>query len=138
MEQQHGNRARSYWIWALVALAAAAVIASIRGVWSAADWKEAAGILSDSCLISGVMLSGAGGLGFAASRGAYDAMGYAFSRFSLHSLLPVRQTEKRPETFYEYKQAKEQKGRAWSPTVLIAGLGALALSALFLALYALA
>ena len=127
---------RGYCIAGGAALAAILIIAAIRGVFGAATWQEAAGILSDSCLIPGILLSGAGGLGFAVSKGAYDSFTYLFTRFGLQSLLPTRHTYTRVESFYEYKQQKDEKGRSWSPVVLVTGLCCLALSGVFLGLYA--
>lgn len=137
-KEQNGDR-RAKWLrvavhGGIMALAVL-VIALARGAFQAQSLKEAAGILSDSCLIPGVLLAGAGGLGYAASKGAYDSLGYMFSRFSLHSLLPARTSEKRPASLYEYKQEKDQKGRRWTPDVLLTGLCALALSAVFLVMY---
>ena len=71
---------RSYLIGGCVALVLIAVIAAIRGVFGASSGREAAGILSDSCLIPGILLSGAGGLGYAAYKGAYDSFGYLFRK----------------------------------------------------------
>ena len=136
-EQTEKSSLRSYLILGAIALAAVVIIAALRGLFEAQSAQEAMGILSDSCLIPGIVLMGAGGLGFAASKGAYDSFGYLFSRFSLHSLMPTRQTGKRVESFYEYKRQKDEQGRAWSPVVLVTGAGCMAISGVFLALYAL-
>ena len=124
-------------IWCASALIAACIAAWLRGVFRAESLKQAAGILSDSFLIPGIILAGSGGLGFIASKGTFDVFSYMFSRFSLHSIFPSHTTHERNETLYDYKCRKEKNGRNWSPATLYAGLLALGLSFLFLGLYAL-
>ena len=135
-ENESGAALKRWGFWGGAALVAVLLIAYFRGAFSASDVKEAFGTLSDSCLIVGVMLSGVGGLDFAASRGAYDSLGYVVSRFSLHSLLPTGKKDAKADTLYDYKTQKDRKGRTWSPPILVSGLAALAMSAVFLALYA--
>lgn len=138
MAQNSPSRLRSCLICGAAALVFALAVAGTRGLFSAADAKTAFGLLSDGLLAAGLFLAGAGGLGFAASKGAYDAFGYAFSRFSLHSLFTGPHTYRQPESFYEYVSQRRETRRPWSPVTLIAGLCALALSALCLGAYALA
>ena len=137
MEREKKSRPWHYAAYGGAALLCALIMAWARGAFSA-DMKTAFGLLSDGLMVSGMILAGIGGLSYAASKGAYDAFGYAFSRFSLHSLFTTRQTYKSPESFYEYKSQKNENRRPWSPVLLITGLGALALSGLCLVGYALA
>ena len=131
MERENKSRLWQYAAYGGAALLCALTMAWARGAF-AADMKTAFGLLSDGFMVSGLILAGLGGLSYAASKGAYDAFGYAFTRFSLHSLFTTRQTYRRPESFYEYKRQREEKHRPWSPAMLITGLCALALSALCL------
>lgn len=135
MEQENKSRPWHYAVYGGAALLCALIVAWARGAFSA-DVQTALGLLSDGFLVSGLILAGVGGLGYAASKGAYDAFGYAFTRFSLHSLFTTRQTYRQPESFYEYKQEKDQNRRPWSPVMLITGLCALGLSGLCLIGYA--
>ncbi len=135
MEQEKKSRLWQYAAYGGAALLCALIIAWARGAF-AADKKTVFGLLSDGFMVSGLVLAGIGGLGYAASKGAYDAFGYAFSRFSLHSLFTTRQTYRIPESFYEYKCQKDENRRPWSPAALITGLCALAISGLCLIGYA--
>ena len=137
MERENRSRLWQYAAYGGAALACAVIMAWARGAFSA-DPKTFFGLLSDGFMVSGLILAGIGGLGYAASKGAYDAFGYAFSRFSLHSLFTTRQTYRIPESFYEYKRGKDENRRPWSPVMLITGLCALALSGLCLIGYAIA
>ncbi len=137
MERENKSRLWQYAVYGGAALACALIMAWARGAFSA-DIQGAFGLLSDGFMVSGLILAGIGALGYAASKGAYDAFGYAFSRFSLHSLFTTRQTYRTPESFYEYKQQREEGRRPWSPVMLITGLCALALSGLCLIGYAIA
>ncbi len=135
MEQDSRGRLIQYAVYGAAALACALVTAWARGAFTS-DVKTAFGLLSDGFTVSGLILAGLGGLSYAAAKGAYDAFGYAFSRFSLHSLFTTRQTYRIPESFYEYKCQKDENRRPWSPIALITGLCALALSGLCLIGYA--
>lgn len=135
MERENKSRLWQYAAYGGAALVCALIMAWARGAFSA-DSQTAFGLLSDGFMVPGLILAGVGGLGYAASKGAYDAFGYAFSRFSLHSLFTTRQTYRIPESFYEYKCQKDENRRPWSPAALITGLCALALSGLCLIGYA--
>ena len=135
MERENKSRLWQYAAFGGAALACALIMAWARGAF-AADMKTFFGLLSDGFMVPGLLLAGAGGLSYAASKGAYDAFGYAFSRFSLHSLFTTRQTYRIPESFYEYKSQRNENRRPWSPVPLIIGLCALALSGLCLIGYA--
>ena len=135
MARENKSRLWQYAAYGGAALVCAVIMAWARGAFSA-DRQTAFALLSDGFMVPGLILAGIGGLGYAASKGAYDAFGYAFSRFSLHSLFTTRQTYRIPESFYEYKCQKDENRRPWSPAALITGLCALALSGLCLIGYA--
>ena len=135
MARENKSRPWHYVLYGGATLVCALIMAWARGAFSA-DRQTAFGLLSDGFMVSGLILAGVGGLGYAASKGAYDAFGYAFSRFSLHSLFTTRQTYRIPESFYEYKCQKDENRRPWSPAALITGLCALAISGLCLIGYA--
>ncbi len=136
MEQHPHGRPVRYAVYGGAALVCALAIAWARGAFSAPDLSAAFGLLSDGFMVCGLVLTGLGGLSYAASKGAYDAFGYAFSRFSLHSLFTTPQTYRRPESFYDYKRDRDERRRPWSPVMLITGLCALAVSGLCLIVYA--
>ena len=135
MERENKSRLWQYAAYGGAALLCALTMAWARGAFTA-DMKTAFGLLSDGFMVSGLILAGMGGLSYAASKGAYDAFGYAFTRFSLHSLFTTRQTYREPESLYEYKRQRREQARPWSPVTLYSGLAGLALSGLCLLLYA--
>ncbi len=135
MARENKSRLWQYAAYGGAALVCAVIMAWARGAFSA-DRQTAFALLSDGFMVPGLILAGIGGLGYAASKGAYDAFGYAFSRFSLHSLFTTQQTYRIPESFYEYKCQKDENRRPWSPAPLITGLCALAISGLCLIGYA--
>ena len=126
-----------YLVYAAVVVTAAICVSWGRGLFSAPDFKTSCGMLSDGFFVPGAVLIGLGGLRYAASKGAYDAFAYAFSRFSLHSLFTTRQTYREPESLYEYKQRRQERERPWSPEMIFSGLASVAISGLFLLLYVL-
>lgn len=127
-----------YAVYAAIALLMGALMAWQRDLFSSASFQAAAGILSDCFFVPGVLLAGAGAMGWIGSKGTFDSLGYAFSRFSLHNLWPNEHTAKRPETLYEYKQKQDEKGRKWSKPLVFTGLGAMAFAVAWLLVYLLA
>ena len=97
--------------------------------------KEVVGAISNCFVVPGIIFTGFGGLSFVAHLGGYDSFGYMFSNFSLHSLIPGKHPTKY-KTFYEYKEAKNKKGRKWLPQSLITGLINIGIGAIFLIVYA--
>lgn len=119
-------------VWYLIAVL---ICAFYEGLWEQESLKDIIGVLSDIFLIPAMFFAGFGALSFAASEGAYDMLSYAVSNFSLHHIIPgVRQKEKY-ESFYEYKKAKEQKGKPWLSHVFFVGLAGLAISLILVGIY---
>lgn len=97
--------------------------------------KNVIGKISDCFIVPGVLFSGISLLSYVSYLGGYDSFGYAFSKFGLHNLWFTRQSAVRYESYYEYKQAKHEKGRKWFPHLLIFGLSALVLGVILLVVY---
>ena len=78
--------------------------------------KEGAGAIitavGDCFAVPGSLLMCVSALTYFAKLGAYDGIAYAFSNFSLHSIIPGHHKDKK-QTLYEYKKAKDEKGRRW-------------------------
>ena len=60
-----------------------------------------------------------------AKLGAYDGLVYSFKNFGLHTLIGGNPNKKKTQTFYEYKTAKDEKGRKWFPNFLWVGVASL-------------
>ena len=84
--------------------------------------------LSDACFSSGVLMAGAGGLLFAASKGFFDIMFY-----SVHSLFTVTFRRARTEDPVEYIKKRNEKRAGFLPE-LVTGLFFILLSVFFLIL----
>ena len=102
--------------------------------FSAENAKDAVMKLCNSFTVPGVVIAGVGGLSYLSSLGAYDGISYAFSNFALHNIWTSKQPKKY-KNFYEYKTAKDEKGRAWLPHFLIVGTISLAVSIILLIVY---
>ena len=90
--------------------------------------------LCNSFTVPGVLFAGIGTLSYFAYLGAYDGIGYAFTNFGLHNLWVTKQPKKY-KSYYEYKTAKDEKGRVLWPHILIVGLASLAVSVILLIVY---
>lgn len=124
-----------YIIYGAVLIAGIVSMLFVRQVFSQTDTKEVMSALSDSFLVPGIVMAGVGGLSKLASLGAYDSIGYLFSRFSSHNFWVTGAKRKKYDSLYEYKQEKEKKGRKWLPYALWTGLCSCGISIIFLILY---
>ncbi len=82
--------------------------------------------LSDACFSSGVMLSGVGGLLFAASRGVFDLMFY-----SVHSLFTITFRREQRGSLAEYTAERQEKRRDFKE-LIVTGVVFIVLSVIFL------
>ena len=123
-----------YIVTAVFFLAAAFICCLQQEIFQQETAQEIFGTLSNAFFIAGVLFAGIGGISRIAAGGGYDIIGYSVSNFSLHHLIPTRPKEKYT-SFYEYKKAKDEKGRGWLPHVFFVGLFGIAVSAVFLAVY---
>lgn len=117
----------------LIMIAIIIFTAKNRQLFSAENFKEAAGILSDCFLVPGVLLAGAGALGWAATTGIYDMFGFGAGHF-MRWFIPSMDKRKYDD-FYEYKKAKNEEGRKWKPYILLEGAACLAIALIFFILY---
>ena len=98
--------------------------------------KETVGLLCDCFTVPGIMFLGIGGLTWVAHMGAFDSFGYIFRNFSLHNVWMTK-PKKKYESFYDYKQAKDEKGRPWLTHFAVLGAISLAVGFLLLGVYSL-
>ena len=133
------KRIKTYYVPAAIALAFAVGIGISRDLPLQPDFSSVCGVLSDCFFIPGIVLTGLGLLSRFAAKGQYDAFGYVFSKFSLHSIIPgsVRSMNERPQSLYDYKARKDEKGRAWKPQTFYVGVVCIVISVVFLILYSL-
>lgn len=120
--------------WSIVCLALIVACFFIEAPYKEKGAADVIGKISNCFTVPGVILFGIGGLSYVSHKGGFDGIGYAFSNFGLHNLWVTRHP-KRYKNLYEYKEAKEQKGRKWLPESLFIGLASLALGVVFLIIY---
>ena len=121
--------------WVVIAIGFAVAMYFIEKPLDAESTKDVVAGFSNCFFIPGALLSAFATLGWLASMGAYDGIGYVVSNFALHSLI-FRQQPKKYESLYDYKQKKDAKGRVWPKQMLFVGLGTLTISLIFFIVYA--
>ena len=89
--------------------------------------KDVLGALSNCFIVPAALVGGFGALSYMAKLGAYDGLVYSFKNYGLHTLIGGAFTKKKTQTFREYKEEKDEKGRRWFPHLLWVGLSALAI-----------
>ena len=122
-----------YAVAAAVALAIAAAVSVHQGLRAGLSAALACRYLSDGFFVSGMLLTGFGGLIWISTTGFFDIFSYGFK-----SLLVLFSPLKKPhehEKFYEYKMTKDAKRGKPQFSVLFVGLGCVALSLLCLMMY---
>lgn len=102
--------------------------------FAAETTKDLIGNLCDCFTVPGIVFLGIGGLTWVGRMGGFDSFGYLFSNFSLHNLW-VTGKKKKYESLYDYKQAKEEKGRHWLSHFAVLGAISLAVGILLLIVY---
>lgn len=124
---------KPYGITALIALVIAVAVARGQGL----TWPQAAPLmcryLSDGFFVSGLLITGLGGLVWVSTTGFFDIFSYGFKSL-LVLFSPLRKPHEH-EKFYEYKLAKDAKRGKPLYFLLIVGLACLAISVLCLILY---
>ena len=95
---------------------------------------EVVGALCNCFTVPGVIFAGIAGLSYISYQGGYDGLGYAFTSFGLHNIFTSRQPKKY-KTLYDYKVAKDERGRAWLPHFLVVGVASLAIGIVLLIVY---
>lgn len=106
----------------------------IENTFALTEKKDIIESICNAFTVPGVIFAGIAGLSYIAYLGGYDGIGYAFSNFGLHNIFVTRQPT-RYKDFYEYKQAKDARGRKWLPHYLVIGLASLAIGGILLIVY---
>ena len=134
-KQELAKKYMPYVKWGIFAIVTIVIMFIYEKPFSEENAKKIVGAISNCFAIPGVLISGMSGLTYLASLGAYDGLTYIFSNFSLHSLIPGHHKDKK-QTLYEYKQAKDEKGRKWQSQAIVIGLCSLGISIILLIVYA--
>jgi hypothetical protein len=106
------------------------------GVFEKESAKEVFGSMCNGFFIAGVLFTGVGALSYIGSKGTYDALSYGITKIGIHHIIPGMPKDI-PESYYDYKQAKDEKGRGWFPNLFFVGLAGILISVVFLVFYSL-
>lgn len=108
----------------------------LNGAFRAGEADARMKAFSDAFLLPGVLFLLIGGLSWVASKGFCDLIGFSTTSL-LGFFIPRGEDSDRGKAanLYEYKKAKDEKGRYWLPHVLVAGIFFLAVSVLFALLF---
>ncbi|MCR5153944.1 MAG: DUF3899 domain-containing protein [Lachnospiraceae bacterium] len=117
-----------------VTLAFAIGYSFLNKVFSLETAEGALKVLCDALFVPGGFFLGIGIISFIASDGQFDGLGYSFSKFGKHNLIPGKHDD-HPENFYEYRLRKTQKRKSWFREAFIVGLGAVTISIILLVIY---
>ena len=129
MDQQQYQKKlkiRSY-IWAIgfTLMLAALMFFLIEKPYEKETATDVFAALSNCFIVPAALVGGFGALSYMAKLGAYDGLVYSFKNYGLHTLIGGAFTKKKTQTFREYKEEKDEKGRKWFPNLLWSGLGSL-------------
>lgn len=130
------EKKQSIWLQFLISLGVGVSIALIymlaAGVFQQSERPVILKILSDGFLLPAVVFLCIGGISFVSLYGFFDLLGYAsFSFFGFFRLRHEDPDNPRPKDLYEYKVAKDERGRHWFPGVLLGSLFYILVSILF-------
>ena len=81
----------------------------LRGLFKGDGASDVRFILSDSFLVSGVLLAGVGGLMFSSARGTFDMFSYGVKMFFVPFRRNMRPEDRFARDFFEYREEKRQK-----------------------------
>lgn len=104
------------------------------GIFSKETVQEVLVSVSNGFFIAGGLFAGVGVLSFIGSKGTYDTLSYGVSKIGIHHIIPGMPKDV-PESFYDYKMAKEEKGRIWFPNLLAVGVAGILISTIFAIVY---
>lgn len=120
-------------IYAIIEIIIAFLFCIAKKIFAAENAQEVFRILSDAFLVPAVLYIGISLLGLISTKGVYDIFGFGTGSL-LGRFNPMQEKEKY-RSFYDYKMAKDEKGRKWKPEMLLSGLAALGVSVVFLVIY---
>jgi hypothetical protein len=106
----------------------------LRGFDSAPSLQEQYRILADSFSIPGLLLVLFTALIWVSSEGAFDGLGYAFSRVG-SMFIPFHKKSLEHKTYYDYKMEKKDKRAHGYSFLFFVGLFYLAVSIVFIILF---
>ncbi len=93
--------------------------------------------ICDAFTVPGIIFFGIGVITWVSSKGTFDSFGYMLSNFSIRNIVGTfgKKPKDNYDSFYEYKCAKDERGRTWLKHYFIFGLVSLVIGAVLLIVY---
>lgn len=102
------------------AIAAFFMVAISKDLFKQTEGDKIFAIICDGLFVPGILMLSVGTLSWIAKMGTFDMLGYGFK--SLHYLFsPSKRALEGKQTFFDYVEAKNEKGRVWLPFLLVSG-----------------
>ena len=119
----------SYGVYAAVALIVSVTSACIWKLFFQTELLQVIRILADALFLPGALFVGISLIGWISSKGTFDIFGYSMR--SLFSMFKRESYYKRQETFFDYRQSKDETRKPFNLPMLVVGLVFLALGLIF-------
>ncbi len=87
------------------------------------ETERAVCAVSNAFTVPGVFFFSIGVISWVGGKGTFDGLGYMFGNFSRHNVFGAMggKPKERYENFYDYKTAKDERGRKWLPHYVVIG-----------------
>ncbi|MBQ7324760.1 MAG: DUF3899 domain-containing protein [Clostridia bacterium] len=119
----------SYGVYTAVALIVSVTSACIWKLFSQTELLQVIRILADAFFLPGALFLGISLIGWIGSKGTFDIFGYSMR--SLFSMFKRESYYKRQETFFDYRQSKDETRKPFNLPMLVVGLVFLTLGLIF-------
>ncbi len=129
-DDTEGKRNKRPLIYAAASAVAVLLVASLLGVFKAPSAKDLMRILCDAFFVVGVLLGGVGLLSWVGSNGFFDIFSYA-----VKVVVIKFRPKARLESYYDYKQSKDEERKPWLKGLLLCGGICIILSIVALVIY---
>ncbi len=124
------SKTKKYLIYAAASAVAVLVIATILGVFTATNAKDATMVICDAFFVAGVLLGGVGILSWIGKSGTFDIFSYS-AKVIVYKFRPKAKLD----NFYDYKQDKEKNRKPWLKELTICGGICILLAVVMLVVY---
>ena len=134
LEKKH--KIRTYvWTAGILVVLVALMFFLIEKPHEEPNVKDVIGAISNCFIVPAALLGGVGAISYMATLGAYDGLIYSLKNFGLHNLIGGNPMKKKTQTFREYKEQKDEKGRKWFPNFLWVGVASLIIGIILAIVY---
>ena len=123
----------SYGVYTAVATIVTVSSALLWKLFSQTEVLQIIRILSDSFFLPGTLFVGVALIGWIGSKGTFDIFGYSIR--GLFNMFKKESYYKRQETFFDYRQSKDETRKPFNLPMLVVGLIFLAMGVIFTVIF---